>query len=121
MAVHPPTNFDGPQSRDVRKFLVAPASSKVHKGSASMNTNLRIKDLPDNERPRERLAALGADALSNAEHIAILLRTGMKGMSAIDIAQALLAKHGRLENLARAPLDDLRIKGIGRDKAVALK
>jgi DNA repair protein RadC len=81
----------------------------------------RIKDLPDAERPRERLALHGADALSNADLIAILLRTGMKGQSAIHIAQQLINKFGTLDNLARAPLDALRIKGIGRDKAIALK
>ncbi len=85
-----------------------------------MNANVRIHDLPIHERPRERLAALGADALSNADLIAILLRTGLKGMSAIHVAEQLLTKFGTLENLARAPLAALRIKGIGRDKAIAL-
>lgn len=84
--------------------------------------NLRIKDLPDSERPRERLAANGADALKNSELIAILLRTGLKGMSAIQVAEQLLQKFGRLEHLAKASLDDLQqIKGVGRDKAIALK
>jgi len=87
-----------------------------------MTANPRIKDLAENERPRERLAALGAEALSNADLIAILLRTGMKGYSAIDIAQQLIAKFGSLESLARASLKDIRtVKGIGRDKAIALK
>ena len=85
-----------------------------------MNANVRIHDLPIHERPRERLAAQGADALSNADLIAILLRTGLKGMSAIHVAEQLLKKFGTLENLARAPLAALRIKGIGRDKAIAL-
>ncbi|MDB6025714.1 MAG: hypothetical protein JWM68_1937 [Verrucomicrobiales bacterium] len=83
---------------------------------------IRIKDLPDCERPRERLAACGAEALRNAELIAILLRTGMKGVSAIQIAEQVLQKFGSLQNLARASLEDLRkIKGIGPDKAIALK
>ncbi len=74
------------------------------------------------DRPRERLAREGADALSNAELIAILLRTGLKGYSAIHIAQQLLAKFGTLDALARAPLEELRqVKGVGRDKAVTLK
>src|ERR1041385_6057800 len=84
--------------------------------------NLLIREMPENERPRERLAEHGADALRNAELIAILLRTGMKGLSAVHIAEQLLQKLGTLENLARASLDDLRkVKGIGRDKAIALK
>ena len=87
-----------------------------------MTANPRIKDLAENERPRERLAAEGADALSNAHLIAILLRTGMKGYSAINIGEQLLAKYGTLESLARASLKDIQsVKGIGRDKAIALK
>src|SRR5262245_33714287 len=87
-----------------------------------MTANVRIHDLPAQDRPRERLAMHGAEKLSNAELIAILLRTGMKGMSAIHIAEQLLRQFGTLQNLATASLDDLRkVKGIGRDKAVALK
>ena len=87
-----------------------------------MSTGIRIKDLPDTERPRERLVAYGAENLKSAELIAILLRTGTKGASALQIAEQLLLKFGSLENLARASLEDLRkIKGIGRDKAIALK
>ncbi|MDB6017751.1 MAG: repair protein RadC [Pedosphaera sp.] len=83
--------------------------------------NIRIQDLPENERPRERLAAKGADALNNSELIAIILRTGLKGASAIDVAQQLLQKYVTLDNLSRASLADLqKIKGIGRDKAIAL-
>jgi DNA repair protein RadC len=85
-------------------------------------TGIRIKDLPDAERPRERLAANGAESLKSAELIAILLRTGLKGASALQIGEQILHKFGSLENLARASLEDLRkVKGIGRDKAIALK
>src|SRR6266498_737878 len=87
-----------------------------------MTGHARIHDLPAQDRPRERLAALGADKVSNAELIAILLRTGMKGLSAIHIAEQLLRQFGTLQNLANTSLDDLRrVKGVGRDKAVALK
>lgn len=86
-----------------------------------MTTNIRIKDLPDGERPRERLVAQGADALKNSELIAILLRTGLKGTSAIQVAEQMLRKFGTLDNLARASVPDLRqVKGVGRDKAVTL-
>lgn len=86
-----------------------------------MTDGFRIKDLPDAERPRERLATHGADALRNAELIAILLRTGLRGASAIQVAEQLLKKFDSLNNLSRASLEDLRqIKGIGRDKAIAL-
>jgi DNA repair protein RadC len=84
--------------------------------------NLLIRDMPEQERPRERLAKHGAEALRNAELIAILLRTGMKGVSAVTIADQLLQRFGTLDSLARASLEDIRkVKGIGRDKAIALK
>lgn len=84
--------------------------------------SVRITDLPASDRPRERLAALGADALSTRDLIAILLRTGTKGLSALHIAEQLLHRFGSLRSLAQASLEDLRkVKGIGRDKAVTLK
>ncbi len=87
-----------------------------------MTTSLRIKDMPDQERPRERLVERGADALRDAELIAILLRTGMKGLSAIHVAEVLMQRFGTLERLARASLEELQqVKGVGRDKAIALK
>jgi DNA repair protein RadC len=86
-----------------------------------MSKGLRLKDQPASERPRERLAALGADALSHAELIAILLRTGLKGANAVEVARQLLQKFGTLQLLAQASVADLqKVKGIGRDKAVTL-
>ncbi len=86
-----------------------------------MSQSLRLKDQPVSERPRERLAELGADALSHAELIAILLRTGLKGANAVEIGKQLLQKFGTLHSLAQASVADLRqVKGIGRDKAVTL-
>ena len=87
-----------------------------------MTANVRIHDLPAHERPREKLAADGADKLPATHLIAILLRTGLKGMSAIHVAEQLLKEFGTFENLARASLAELcRIKGVGHDKAVTLK
>jgi DNA repair protein RadC len=86
-----------------------------------MAESLRLKDQPVNERPRERLVNLGADSLSHAELIAILLRTGLKGMNAVEIGKQLMQKFGSLQLLARASIEDLcKVRGIGRDKAVAL-
>ena len=83
-----------------------------------MTHTARIKDMPDLERPRERLIARGAGALSHAELIAILLRTGTQGQSAIDIARDLVRDHNTLSNLARTSVEELQqVKGIGRDKA----
>ena len=82
----------------------------------------RIKDLPHRERPRERLAEQGADALADAELIAILLRTGLRGQSAVEVGRALIRRFGSLGELARATLEELQeIRGVGRDKAIALK
>jgi len=86
-----------------------------------MAENSRLKDQPASERPRERLAALGPDALSPAELVAILLRTGLKGMNAVEVGKQVLQKFGTLQALAQAAVQDLqKVKGIGRDKAVTL-
>lgn len=83
---------------------------------------MRIKDQLASDRPRERLAAKGPDALNHGELIAILLRTGLKGMNAVEVGNYLMRQYGNsLQALARASVDDLRkIRGIGRDKAVTL-
>jgi DNA repair protein RadC len=86
-----------------------------------MSHSMRLKDQPASERPRERLAAKGAGALTDAELIAILLRTGLKGANAVEIGKQLIQKFGSLQGLARTSVDDLcQVKGIGRDKAVTL-
>ena len=87
-----------------------------------MHANVRIHDLPLHERPRERLAAEGAEKLPASYLIAILLRTGLKGMSAIHVAEQLIKQFGSFQNLACASVEDLRrVKGVGPDKAVTLK
>ena len=86
-----------------------------------MSRVMRIKDQPPSERPRERLAAKGPNALTDAELIAILLRTGLRGANAVEIGAQLIQKFGSLQALARAAVDDLcKVRGIGRDKAVTL-
>ena len=87
-----------------------------------MNEGIRIKDMLPGDKPRERLASKGPDALSDGELIAILLRVGTQGRSALVVANDLLKEFKSLERLARASLTELtKIKGIGRDKAIALK
>jgi DNA repair protein RadC len=82
----------------------------------------RIMDLHESERPRERLAALGPQALSNAELIAILLRVGVKGESAVALGQRLLNKFGGLSGLHRAPFKELMDQhGLGEAKASQIK
>ena len=87
-----------------------------------MNQSVRIKDLPIRERPRERLMSVGAGALDNTDLVAILLRTGLKGRSAIHVSEHLMRHFGSLQRLAKASLEELRkVPGIGPDKAVTLK
>ena len=77
-----------------------------------------IKDLPAEERPRERLVRYGPERPSNKELLAILLRTGIKSKSAVALAESLLAKFGSLRGLASASYEELlRVKGIGPAKA----
>jgi DNA repair protein RadC len=86
-----------------------------------MAESLRLKDQPVSERPRERLVARGPDALTHAELIAILLRTGLKGANVVQVGQNLLQKFGSLNALALATVDELKqIAGVGPDKAVTL-
>lgn len=67
---------------------------------------MAITDWPEAERPRERLLAHGADALSDAELLAIFLRTGSQGRSAVDLARDLLTRFGGLRGLLEAERDD---------------
>lgn len=79
-------------------------------------------NIPLEERPRERLVECGVDALKVSELLAIILGSGIKGLSAIDLAEKLLQYFGGLESLVDASISDLmRIKGIGKAKAIELK
>lgn len=82
---------------------------------------LRIQELPDEDRPREKLLKQGATALSESELIAILLRTGTVGANAIDVARELLLRYQSLTALSRRGAAELAgIKGIGPAKALQL-
>lgn len=84
--------------------------------------SLMLRDLPHEERPRERMMHYGAESLSQTELLAILLRTGAQSESAIHIAQRLLNIAGGLRGLADLSIEELTtIKGIGPAKAVQLK
>ncbi len=84
--------------------------------------NYRITDLHAAERPRERLAIHGAQALSNAELLAILLRVGVPGENAVQVGQRLLHDLGGLPGLHRASFDEVcQQKGIGPAKAAQIK
>jgi DNA repair protein RadC len=82
---------------------------------------LKIREMPPDERPREKLAAHGAAALTDPELIAILLRTGVVGANAVEVARELLKQFGSLAGLSRCTVDELaKTRGIGFAKAVQL-
>lgn len=80
-----------------------------------------IREIPDHERPREKLASRGPAALSDAELLALFFGTGTTGLSAIELGRQLLEHHGSLQQLSRASLAELAVeKGIGPAKACQL-
>ncbi|MFI6775731.1 RadC family protein [Nocardia sp. NPDC050412] len=80
-----------------------------------------ITKLPSGQRPRERLLTLGPHALSDSELLAVLLRQGRKGESALDMAAEMIAEHGGIAGLAAARPEELsRRAGVGEAKAAAI-
>jgi DNA repair protein RadC len=81
-----------------------------------------IKEWPEEDRPREKLLGRGVEALTDAELLAILLRTGNAGASALDHARLLLSQFGGIKGIDSAPAKELcAIKGIGPAKSAQLK
>ena len=85
-------------------------------------TSYRITDIAAPERPRERLAKLGPQALSNAELLAILLRVGVQGENAVQVGQRLLSQFGSITGLHRVSYEELfSAYGVGPAKAAQIK
>jgi DNA repair protein RadC len=83
---------------------------------------MRIGDWPEVERPRERLLRHGAGVLSEAELLAIFLRTGSGGRNAVELGRDLLARFGCLQQLFAATLDEVSaVRGVGPAKYVQLQ
>ena len=83
---------------------------------------VKIDDLQDSDKPRERMAAVGVQALSNAELLAVLLNSGTRDLSAIDLGSKLLNDFGGFKGLHRADLSSLmEVKGVGLAKAARIK
>jgi len=81
-----------------------------------------LRDMPQDDRPRERLLQVGATAVSSAELLAIILRVGSRNESVIQLASRLLAHFGGLPGLARASITELQaVKGVGPAKAIEIK
>jgi len=90
--------------------------------SRSVSNIYTIKDLKEEERPRERLAKLGPQSLTNAELLGILLRVGMVGETAVQVGQRLLQTFGGISGIHRASFDELSSqKGIKLAKAAQIK
>jgi DNA repair protein RadC len=88
---------------------------------ASAGTGIAVKELTPDDRPREKLSRLGVDGLGDNELAAIVLGTGARSRSALDLANALLAALGGIHGLTRVTLDDLqRLPGIGPVRATQL-
>ena len=82
---------------------------------------MKVKELPIDDRPREKLKLRGPQNLTDAELIAILLRTGIKGKSVLQVAQELIQKSGGLNNLSSRTSESFqKFPGIGEDKAATL-
>lgn len=78
----------------------------------------RVRDMPLRVRPREELDRLGVSNVSDAVLLALLLRTGAKGLNVVDLAYGLLRRYGSLSELAAASVDELcALRGVGRTKA----
>ena len=81
----------------------------------------KITDWPEGERPREKLMQFGPEKLSESELLAILIRTGSKKRTALDLAKTILSRFGNFQQLSSLNYQELfRLKGIGPAKAVTL-
>lgn len=81
-----------------------------------------VREMPEEERPRERLDRLGPEALRDAELLAILFRTGTRQLGAVALAERVLQHFGGLRALARASIEEIQqIPGVGRVKAIETK
>lgn len=82
---------------------------------------LKLMDLPENERPQERLLRYGADSLSNSELLAVILRTGTREQNILNLCSSLLKEAGGLDGLVNlTPTDLKKIHGIGEAKTAQL-
>ncbi len=88
----------------------------------SKDSSFTVRDLPRQERPRERLQKFGSEALSAQELLALVIGRGIPGKSVMSIAQELLARFGNIKAISQATIEELsQIKGIGLAKAAQIK
>src|SRR6185437_4741556 len=108
---------------DTRENAVnMPRNQRIAEDGAAAEGTPTLKDLDPSERPRERLLDRGPEALSSAELLAIILRTGVAGLMVTDLARGLLVEYGGIGGLARVSAPELaRRHGLGPAKAAQLK
>lgn len=82
--------------------------------------HIPIKEWPESERPREKFVRLGPESLTEAELLAILLRVGSRGVTALDLAKKLLSTCTNLRKIGRMTVSDLESWGLGRTRAVTI-
>lgn len=88
----------------------------------SKKDHITIKEMPEEERPREKMVKYGADKVSNAELLAIIIRTGSRTASAVNLADKILSKAENLRELPYLSIEELmELKGIGLTKGVQIK
>jgi|BarGraNGADG00212_2_1021979.scaffolds.fasta_scaffold06547_6 DNA repair protein RadC len=109
---------------DMKKDI-AVDSERFQKGKTMVtekNKSKGIKSWPEDDRPREKLLKKGAGALSNSELLAILLRTGVKGNSAIDLARQIIDKYGTFRNMIHTDMREWKeFKGMGPAKIAQIQ
>ena len=83
-----------------------------------MHHNIKVKDLPKNERPQEKLVRYGVEKLSNAELLALVLRTGTREENVLNLSNRILCSNKGINGILELSFEDLmKIKGIGFAKA----
>ncbi len=98
------------------------SEKKELKPKPSQEYGLTIREMPDEDRPREKLQKFGAGSLTDSELLAILLRVGVQGESVLALSQRLLRDYGGLTGLSRVGFDQLcELRGMGEAKAAQLK
>ena len=96
-------------------------SAKIKKVSEPSSYHQKITEWPLEERPREKMMRHGSEALSDAELLAILFRTGAGNITAVDLGKTIIKEYGTVDRLAKRTYNELqKFKGIGKSKAIAL-
>lgn len=95
---------------------------KIYEKAICPEHSQRIKNWPEDERPREKLIKYGEHTLSDTELLAILLRTGIKGESAIDLARKIIQKFKTFRNMSHTDISQWKeFKGLGKAKLSQIK